>query len=293
MSFSRKVVSLRFSFVRWRRCVLSFSTFPQKTLDNVLPSSTRSRSLVESRISGTLSTLSVIRKQKLGEDEHSPLFGSIMPYILDEKGRPIFGLHATEQHTLNLNDFPMASLLVFSLTPVEINPAIYPLPRVNLNGKVSRLTQNLAIRKQFLSSHPNSEPYIEKFQFFILQPEEIMFSVPNRKQMIPIEIFDYEKSENVDVLAHSARKILEQMNQNIENLMMFCEEFAQEKVKSAFMYHVDSLGFNLYAIRDKEPNSLDIRLPFPFPMTSSQQCLGALHEFCDYLFQQRIAKKSF
>jgi putative heme iron utilization protein len=64
----------------------------------------RARTLVHISRIGSLSTLS--RKQP------GFPFGSVMPYGLDERGRPIFLVSTMAMHTQNLKADPRASLLV-------------------------------------------------------------------------------------------------------------------------------------------------------------------------------------
>src|ERR1700751_3363337 len=64
----------------------------------------RARTLVHLGRVGSLSTLS--RKQP------GFPFGSVMPYGLDDQGRPIFLISTMAMHTQNLKDDPKASLLV-------------------------------------------------------------------------------------------------------------------------------------------------------------------------------------
>src|SRR5947209_19878902 len=66
--------------------------------------SERARTLMYTGRIGSLSTVS--RKQP------GFPFGSIMPYALDEQGRPIFLISSMAMHTQNLRADPRASLLV-------------------------------------------------------------------------------------------------------------------------------------------------------------------------------------
>ena len=66
--------------------------------------SERARTLVYLGRIGSLSTLS--RKQP------GFPFGSVMPYGLDERGRPIFLISTMAMHTQNLQAEPRASLLI-------------------------------------------------------------------------------------------------------------------------------------------------------------------------------------
>ncbi len=74
------------------------------------------RSLVESRKSGTLTTVQLYmaaEQPPLGGT--LPLFGSLMPYILADDAVPIVGLRPDEKHVRNIENLDMASLVVRAL----------------------------------------------------------------------------------------------------------------------------------------------------------------------------------
>ena len=75
----------------------------------------RARTLVYLGRTGTLSTLSL---QHPGHP-----FGSLMPYALDERGRPLFLISTMAMHTQNLQADRRASLLVTQPVPVDGCPA--------------------------------------------------------------------------------------------------------------------------------------------------------------------------
>src|SRR5712671_2651411 len=78
----------------------------------------RARTLVYLGRIGSLSTLS--RKQP------GFPFGSVMPYGLDERGRPIFLISTMAMHTQNIQGDPRASLLV-AQAPVQSGDGGDPL----------------------------------------------------------------------------------------------------------------------------------------------------------------------
>src|SRR6202790_5743210 len=90
----------------------------------------RARTLTYSGRIGSLSTIS--RKQP------GFPFGSVMPYALDERGRPIFLISTMAMHTQNLQADARASLLV-----TEDDGGGDPLgsSRVTLVGNVRPITQ--------------------------------------------------------------------------------------------------------------------------------------------------------
>src|SRR3974390_2908990 len=89
------------------------------------------RTLMQSGRIGSLSTLS--RKQP------GFPFGSLMPYVLDAQGRPIFLISTMAMHTQNLQADPRASLFV-----TEPDASGDPLgsSRVTLIGSVNRLPES-------------------------------------------------------------------------------------------------------------------------------------------------------
>ena len=89
----------------------------------------RARTLVYLGRIGSLSTLS--RKQP------GFPFGSVMPYGLDDHGRPIFLISTMAMHTQNLQADPRASLLV---TQEDADGEPLGASRVTLVGNVLRTT---------------------------------------------------------------------------------------------------------------------------------------------------------
>ena len=108
---------------------------------------------------GSLSTLS--RKQP------GFPFGSVMPYGLDDRGRPIFLISTMAMHTQNLQGDPHASLLV---TQQDTEGEPLGASRVTLLGNVLPVPQpELAeARKLYLQRHANSKYWVdfEDFSFY-------------------------------------------------------------------------------------------------------------------------------
>jgi hypothetical protein len=77
------------------------------------------RSLVESRKSGTLTTVQLyMGADRAAQGGSLPLFGSLMPYILDQvDAAPIIALRPDEKHVRNLEHLDMASLVVRAVLP--------------------------------------------------------------------------------------------------------------------------------------------------------------------------------
>jgi len=112
----------------------------------------RARTLVFLGRVGTLSTLS--RKQS------GFPFGSVMPYGLDDHGRPIFLISTMAMHTQNLQGDPRASLLV---TQQDTDGEPLGASRVTLVGNVLPV-QNIElaeVRKLYLEHHANSKYWVD------------------------------------------------------------------------------------------------------------------------------------
>src|SRR6201997_5934708 len=108
----------------------------------------RAHTLVYLGRMGSLSTLS--RKQP------GFPFGSVMPYGLDNQGRPIFLISTLAMHTQNLQADPHASLLV---TQQDTEGEPLGASRVTLLGNVLPVqnTELAEVRKLYLERHANSK----------------------------------------------------------------------------------------------------------------------------------------
>src|SRR5580698_6993588 len=119
----------------------------------------RVRTLVYLGRLGSLSTLS--RKQP------GFPFGSVMPYGLDEHGRPIFLISTMAMHTQNLKADPRSSLLV---TQDEADGDPLGASRVTLVGNVLPVPEAEipGARKVYLERQPNSKYWVdfEDFSFY-------------------------------------------------------------------------------------------------------------------------------
>src|SRR6202041_997664 len=101
---------------------------------------------------GSLSTLS--RKQP------GFPFGSVMPYGLENRGRPIFLISTMAMHTQNLQADPRASLLV---TQPDASGDPLGASRVTLVGNVVTIPQPEVAnsRKLYLGRYANSKYWVD------------------------------------------------------------------------------------------------------------------------------------
>jgi heme iron utilization protein len=196
----------------------------------------RARTLIHLGRVGALSTMS---RQHPGWP-----FGSVMPYALDEAGRPLFLISSMAMHTQNLQADPHASLLVTqSDAPDPLGAA-----RLTLLGEVAKLTvENLAsARKTYLARHENARYWVdfEDFAFYRLEITDAYF-VGGFGVMGWVTADDYLLAEP-DPLAEAAPAILEHMNKDhADALLLLAKFFAGVEAEQATMTSVDRLGFHL------------------------------------------------
>jgi putative heme iron utilization protein len=217
---------------------------------------------------GSLSTLS--RKQP------GFPFGSVMPYGLDEQGRPIFLISTMAMHTQNLQADGRASLLVTQLggdgDPLGAS-------RVTLVGNVGPVPEAevAAARAVYLARHANSKYWVdfEDFSFYRLEVVDIYY-VGGFGVMGWVSASEYGSSQP-DPLADAMAGIIQHMNEDHKDaLLLLVRKFAQIEAQEAAMTAVDRLGFQ---VRLKTPEGMrGVRIAFPRAVSSSAETRTVLAE---------------
>jgi heme iron utilization protein len=197
----------------------------------------RARTLLHLGRIGSLSTLS--RKQP------GFPFGSVMPYALDERGRPIFLISTMAMHTQNLLADRRASLLV-----AQADAGGDPLgaSRVTLLGNVSAMDKPdiPEARKLYLSRYENSKYWVdyEDFSFYRMDVIDAYY-VGGFGVMGWVSASEYADAQP-DPLADAAAGIIEHMNTDHRDaLILLARVFAGLEAQEADMTSVDRLGFNV------------------------------------------------
>jgi putative heme iron utilization protein len=203
----------------------------------------RARTLLYLGRIGTLSTLS--RKQ-----QGFP-FGSVMPYGLNENGRPVFLISTMAMHTQNLQADPRSSLLV---TQPGAGGDPLGASRVTLLGNVLPIpeTEIAAARKPYLARYANSKNWVdfEDFSFYRMDVVDIYF-VGGFGVMGWVSAAEYNHAQP-DPLADVAADIIQHMNADHgEALTLLARAFAGIESQEAAMTSVDRLGFH---VRLKTPD---------------------------------------
>jgi putative heme iron utilization protein len=197
----------------------------------------RARTLMYLGRIGSLSTLS--RKQS------GFPFGSVMPYGLDDRGRPIFLISTMAMHTQNLQADPRASLLV---TQADASGDPLGASRVTLVGNVLPLPKSEvpAARELYLQRYENSKYWVdfEDFSFYRMDVVDIYY-VGGFGVMGWVSASEYDGAQP-DPLADSSADIILHMNADHKDaLILIARTFAGMDSQEAAMTSVDRLGFHV------------------------------------------------
>ena len=197
----------------------------------------RARTLVYLGRVGSLSTIS--RKQP------GFPFGSVMPYAVNDHGRPIFLISTMAMHTQNLQADPRAGLLV---TQDDVAGDPLGAARVTLVGNILPIPEAQAAkaRELYLARHANSKHWVdfEDFSFYQMDALDVYY-VGGFGVMGWVSASEYEHSQP-DPLADSMTEIIQHVNADHKDaLLLLAREFARIESEEATMIAVDRLGFHL------------------------------------------------
>jgi heme iron utilization protein len=199
--------------------------------------SERARTLVYLGRVGSLSTLS--------HKQPGFPFGSVMPYGLDDKGRPIFLISTMAMHTQNLQADPRASLLV---TQPEADGDPLGSSRVTLLGNVRPISESdvAEARKLYLARYDKSKYWVdfEDFSFYGMDVVDVYY-VGGFGVMGWVSASEYARTQP-DPLADAATEIIQHMNaDHKDTLILLARAFAGIESVAATMTAVDRLGFHM------------------------------------------------
>jgi len=169
-------------------------------------------------------------------------FGSMVPYVADSLGRPIFFISSMAMHTQNLRQDPRASLLI---TQPDVAGDPLGSARLTLVGDVTEATP-AEVSELYLSRYENAKFWQEftDFAYYRLQVSAVYF-IGGFGVMGWISADEYS-SALPDPLAKAAAGIIQHMNDDhADALRLIARRFAGEDSEQATMTAVDRLGFHL------------------------------------------------
>jgi hypothetical protein len=223
---------------------------------------------------GRIGSLSTVSRKQPGYP-----FGSVMPYSVDEQGRPIFLISTMAMHTQNLKAEPRASLLV-----TQFNAEGDPLgaSRVTLLGNVVTITEaELAqARALYLGRYENSKYWVdyEDFSFYRMEIVDVYY-VGGFGVMGWVAASEYSVAQP-DPLADAMAGIIEHMNaDHKDSLVLLARKFAGIAAEEAAMTSVDRLGFQL-RLKTSE-GVCGTRIAFPREVRSMSETRGVLVEMVE------------
>jgi len=217
---------------------------------------------------GRTGTLATVSRRHPGHP-----FASVMPYALDEQGRPLMLVSTMAMHTQNMAADPRASLLVTQATAGD------PLAagRVTIMGEARPLPadERPEARKAYLARHANASYWVDfdDFGFWRIEPGDLYF-VGGFGAMDWLTTSGYREARP-DPLAEAEEGILQHMNADHgEALLAYAHAAGAADAEEATMLSVDRLGFRLRLRTGERVHG--IRVPFPREVTSAAQCREVL-----------------
>jgi putative heme iron utilization protein len=228
----------------------------------------RARTLVYLGRTGSLSTNS--RKQS------GFPFGSVMPYGLDDHGRPTFLISTMAMHTQNLQSDARSSLLV---TQDDAGGDPLGAARVTLLGNVQPIPDSevAEARQLYLARHASSRYWVdfEDFSFYRMDVVDVYY-VGGFGVMGWVSASEYDRGQP-DPLADSVAEIIQHMNADHKGaLALLAQNFAHIASEEATMTAVDRLGFH---VRVKTADGMrGARIAFPREVRNSEETRKVLVE---------------
>jgi len=219
----------------------------------------------------SLATLSTLSRRQPGFP-----FGSLMPYALDDAGRPLFLISNMAMHTQNLKADPRASLFV---TQPAADGDPLGAARATLIGNILQVPgeDKAAVRELYLARHENSRYWVDfaDFSFFRMDILDIYY-VGGFGVMGWVTATDYALAAP-DPLADSAQGILDHMNaDHVDAMILLARTHSQLEATEATMTAVDRLGFHL---RLKTSEGMKgTRINFPTEVRTPNETRAALVE---------------
>jgi putative heme iron utilization protein len=227
----------------------------------------RARTLMYLGRVGSLSTLS---RKRSGFP-----FGSVMPYVMDERGRPIFLISTMATHTQNLLADPRASLLVTQPDSGD------PLgdSRVTLLGDVSAIDQAeiAGMRELYLARYENSKHWVdyEDFSFYRMSIIDVYY-VGGFGVMGWVTASEYELA-TPDPLADVSAGIIQHMNADHKDaLILLAKTHSGIEAHDAAMTSVDRLGFHVRLTTQDRVRG--VRIGFPREVRTAEETRKAVVE---------------
>jgi len=166
----------------------------------------------------------------------------MMPFAVDDLGRPVFFISSMAMHTQNLRQDPRASLLI---TQPDVSGDPLGAARLTLLGEATEAPA-AEVKDLYLSRYENAKFWQDytDFAYYRLEVSGVYF-IGGFGVMGWISAEDY-RSALPDPLAEAAPGIIRHMNaDHADALRLIARHFASEAADEAAITAVDRLGFHL------------------------------------------------
>ena len=221
----------------------------------------RARTLAYLGRTGTLATLS---RKHTGHP-----FASVMPYALDEQGRPLMLISSMAMHTQNLTADARASLLVTQ--PTAGDPLAAGRLTLMGEGRMVPEVELDGVKAAYLARHANAAYWVDfdDFGFWRLELADLYF-VGGFGAMDWVAAAEY-MTVKPDPLADISESIIQHINEDHSAaLLTYARVLAGEPSDEATMVSIDRLGFKLRLRTGERIHSA--RIPFPREVTTAGEC---------------------
>lgn len=229
-----------------------------------MSTASEARRLLRTQQHGMLSTLS----KKLGGYP----FGSITPFVLDPRARPVILISTLAEHTKNIEADARVSLLAHAG-----NSDLQASARVTVVGNCARIDDAAAIKTRYLRYFPAAADYFDTHDFFFyrIEPTHIRF-IGGFGAIHWVDVSQFAVPDHP--LATQEDAIIAHMNADHQhNLMAYCRHFHGAQPVSVRMLGIDTDGFDVRADTQR------LRIDFSEPVRDAQdarRALVALAERC-------------
>ena len=169
-------------------------------------------------------------------------FGSMMPFVIDDHGRPVFFISSMAMHTQNLQNDNRASLLI---TQPDVSGDPLGAARLTLVGN-AHMAPAAEVAELYLSGYENARHWrdYEDFAYYRLEVAGVYF-IGGFGVMGWVTAEDYSAAAP-DPLRTVAPGIIKHMNlDHADALCRIAGHYAGEAPDEASMTAVDRLGFHV------------------------------------------------
>jgi len=185
-------------------------------------------------------------------------FGSMMPFAIDDAGRPVFFISSMAMHTQNLEEDQRASLLI---TQPDVSGDPLGAARLTLVGSAS-VRPAAEVSELYLSRHENARYWQDfaDFAYYRLDVAGVYF-IGGFGVMGWVPAEEYAAAAP-DPLAAAAPGIIQHMNaDHADALRRIVARNAGEAADEASMTAIDRLGFHVRIKTGDEIHGLRIAFP--------------------------------